>query len=171
MAELKEKLSVWWVSRSEQEKRTLKIALPIIALMFLYLVLIEPIMGAYFSRKTEYQQAEETLNWLYEQTPLVARMQNNCGNRILYLQNGETPETVAQNIARRSSVNARYQTVGETVSVVVSSAAGNRLLGYVQSLVCNGFAISDLEIRRAESDLTTVSASLTATPIALPSAP
>lgn len=168
MAEWKEKLSSWWESRPPQERRTLKIAMPIIALMFLYLVLVEPIMSAYFTRKNDHAQAQETLTWLYEQAPLVARMQNSCGNRVYYLQDGEEPQALAQSIARRSSINASFQPNGESLAVTVSSAPGNRLLAYVQSLACNGFQIDGLEIQRSGPEATTVSASLLVNPVALP---
>ena len=170
MAEWLEKISSWWGSRSRQEQRTLKIALPIICLMVIYLVLVEPIMGLYFSRKSEYNQAEDDLTWLYEQSSLVARMQNNCGSRIFYLQDGEAPQDLALTIARRSSINASLQTVGEAVAITVDTVPGNRMLAYVQTLACSGFQIERLEIKRLASAPDAVSATLNALPMALPRA-
>lgn len=170
MAEWLEKISSWWGSRSRQEQRTLKIAAPIIGLMVIYLVLIEPIMGLYFERKSEYDQAQDNLAWLYEQSGLVARLQNNCGSRIFYLQSGETPQDLAQSIARRSSINASLQTTGETVGITVNTAPGNRMLAYIHTLVCSGFQVERLEIKRLATAPDAVSGTFNAIPVALPRA-
>ncbi len=170
MAEWKEKLFSWWHSRSSQEQRTLKIAVPIIGLMVLYIVLVQPIMGLYFERKSEYNEARDNLNWLYEQSSLVARMQNSCGSRLSYMESGETPQDLAQGIARRSSINASLQTTGNAVAVTVNTAPGNKMLAYVQELVCNGFQVERLEIERLASAPDAVSATFNAVPVAPPRA-
>lgn len=170
MAEWREKVSGWWMSRSRQEQRTLKIAVPIICLMVVYLVLIEPIMSLYFERKSEYNQASDNLTWLYEQSSLVARVQNNCGSQVFYMQAQETPQDLAQNIARRSSINASLQTVGNAVAITINTAPGNRMLAYVQELACSGFQIERLDIERLATAPDAVSATLNAVPVATPRA-
>jgi type II secretory pathway component PulM len=169
MTEWKEKIFSWWSVRAPKEKTTLKLALPVIGLMLLYIVLVEPIMGVYFSRKAEYTRAQDTLTWLYDQSSLVSRMQNSCGNRVTTMQAGDTPLTLARNIARRSTINADYSEQGAAINIAVSSAPGNRMLAYVQLLACNGYEIDDLEIRRLAGGSNTVSSSFKAIPVALPS--
>jgi len=170
MAEWREKMSSWWSSRSSQEQRTLKIAVPIIGLMILYIVLIEPVMGLYFERKSEYSQARDNLAWLYEQSSLVTRMQNSCGTRVFYMQSSETPQDLAQSIARRSSINTSLQTTGDAVAITVNTAPGNRMLTYLHTLTCNGFQVERLEIERLTSAPDAVSATFNAIPVAPPRA-
>lgn len=168
MAEFKEKLHGWWEARAPQEKTTLKIALPVIGLMVLYLVLVEPIMNSYFDRKAEHQRAQDQLTWLYDQSSLVARMQNGCGSRIYYLQVGDTPLTLARSIARRTSISGDYEADGDSVKISVRTAPGNRMLEYIQQMICNGYQIEELVIQRLDSVANAVSGSMVAVPVALP---
>lgn len=168
-SELGEKMGAWWDERSTQERLIVQIGLPLFLVILFCLLVLMPIIGTYSDQRTEYLEAQSTLEWLYDQAPVVDRLQNACGPRVYSMTGSDTPQTLLENIARRTSVKV---TVAEQVNsgelqVTVPTARGNRLLTFVQVVACNGYEVSGLEITR--SALTdSVSAAFVAAPISLP---
>lgn len=167
-----DKVADFWASRSDSERRTLKIALPIIVLMILYLLIVEPVFKAYFEKRNDYLAAQDNLTWLYEEAaPLVSRSANSCLRQTALLSADGNLQNYVQNIARRASVNARAELLPDNSSlrISVTSAPGNRLLGFVQTLTCAGFVIEGLTIGKVGEDQSMVSAQLDAIAKAVPS--
>ena len=168
MANWKESMSSRWDRLSARDKTILKVATPIIIFLLVFILVISPTMKRYLVQKAEYQQARETLTWLYNQAGAISRLQNSCGNRVFYMKPQEDPLSYARNLARRSSINADYSARGNDILVSVESAVGNRTLAFMQTLTCNGYEISDLQINRLPGQSDSVAASMKITPRALP---
>ena len=168
MADWLENLSNWWHSLSARDQLILKIATPVILLVLVFVLLVEPVMKQYFARKAEYQEARETLDWLYNQAGLISRLQNDCGKGVFYMQPQDDPMYYARSLARRSSVNAEYSDRGESVFINIKSAVGNRTLKFIQTLACNGYEVDELKIIRLPEKPESVSATMRIVPRALP---
>lgn len=171
MANLLGKLSDWWLDLSGRDRLILQIAVPVIVLMILFIVVIEPVTKSYFSNRAEYREARETLDWLYDQAGLISRLQNACGQGVFYMQPQDDPLSYARSLARRSSINAEYSDQSGNITINVSNAVGKRMLRFVQTLTCNGYEISDLKIQGVQGQPDKVTANLTVTPRALPRSP
>ena len=106
--------------------------------------------------------------WLYDQAPLVSRMQNTCASRVLYVQSSETSQQFIQNIARRSSLSIRAEQTGDDrLRILADDVRGDRWLAFTQTAACHGFSIENFSVTRIEQT-TQVRASMTLIPVAVP---
>lgn len=166
MEELVAKITTWWESLSDSDRKVLKLSSPVILILFFYLVLVQPVLGHFLEVKKQRQEMQESLVWLYENSALVNRMQNQC-LRVLPLSrgNGSLSEFV-QGIGRRAGVEARVRVINNRdLDISINAVAGARALELVQSYVCAGFEIANLRVVRATPEAAQVelSARLSAT--------
>mgnify|MGYP003670417198 CR=1 FL=1 len=153
MKQLMEKIVAGWDSLSPSDRRTLKIASPLILVLFLYLVLIQPILGYYLDVKKQRQQLQENLVWLYENAALVSRMQNVCSRERPVVRGNDSLAEFAQNIGRRAGAEVNVRVINtREMDISVASMPGGNALGLVQSYVCAGFDVADLLVVRPASD-------------------
>jgi hypothetical protein len=166
MGPILSKVASWWDSLADSDRRTLKLASPLILVLFLYLVLVQPILGHYLDVKKQRQKLQESLVWMYENASLVTRMQNACSRERPVVRGSDTLSAYVQNIARRASTEINVRVINtRELDVSAEGLAGARALGLVQSFVCAGFEIDNLRIVRNSPEATDValSARLSAT--------
>jgi len=168
-SKLAEKLGDWWAGLETKERRILQIGLPVILLLAFYLLVFNPVFSVYSERKAEYREAEKTLEWMYEQAPVIDRLQNSCGSRVVTMQGGDTPQTLLESIGSRTSVRVaiKEQASSAGMEVTVATSRGSRFLAFVQAVACNGYEITDLSVTRSAATAS-VSASFVAVPVTLP---
>ena len=153
MKQLLEKIVTSWDSLSSSDRRTLKIASPLIMVLFLYLVLIQPVLGHYLDVKKQRQQLQESLVWLYENAALVSRMQNACSTERPVERGNDSLSEYTQNIGRRAGAEVNVRVINtRELDISVESIPGANALGLVQSYVCSGFEVGDLLIERLAPD-------------------
>ncbi len=153
MKQLVEKIVAGWDSLGPSDRRTLKIASPLILVLFLYLVLIQPILGHYLDVKKQRQELQENLVWLYENAALVGRMQNACSRERPVVRGNDSLSEFAQNIGRRAGAEVNIRVINtREFDISVASVPGTNALGLVQSYVCAGFEVGDLVVSRPAPD-------------------
>lgn len=157
MKQLLEKIVATWDSLGPSDRRTLKIASPMILVLFLYLVLVQPILGHYLDVKKQRQDLHESLVWLYENAGLVSRMQNACSRERPVARGNDSLSEFAQNITRRAGAEVNIRVINtREFDVNVASLPGSNALALVQSYVCAGFEVGNLAITRPAPDVAQV---------------
>lgn len=156
MRELMQNLQAWYRSKTQQEQRILVWGVPLILLLVIYLVLIQPLASAWIERNKLVKERMDDLQWLRGQALLIERSNTSCDPReeLLTL---ESIEAEMQNLARRLSLSAQIRSVAgsDAWQVTLANAAGNRVLGYVRLLSCGGVRATSLDFEVANvGDLT-----------------
>lgn len=151
------KVAGWWDSLGESDRRTLKMASPVILLLFMYLVLVQPILGHYLEVKKHRQQLQESLVWMYENAALVNRMQNTCSLERPVARGSDSLSGYVQSIGRRASAELNVRVINtHELDITARELVGSRALSLIQSFVCAGFEISDLRVARVSPEATEV---------------
>jgi hypothetical protein len=161
------KAASWWDSLGESDRRTLKLASPVILFLFIYLVLVQPVLSHYLEVKSQRQQLQDSLVWMYENAALVNRMQNACSLERPVARGNDMLSVYVQNIGRRASTEINIRVINtRELDITADGLAGARALGLAQSLICAGFEISNLRVARdsAEAAGVDMSARLSAAP-------
>jgi len=173
MDQLVIKITNWWESLNDSDRRILKLASPVILVLFLYLILVQPILGHYLDVKKQHQQMQENLVWLYENAALVHRMQNACSRERPQARGSDSLSAFVQDIGRRAGAEINVRVINDReLDIRANAVAGPRALGLVQSYVCAGFEVVDLRVVRATPEAAQVelSARLSATDVVVSSA-
>lgn len=166
MEEFVAKITAWWESLSDSDRKILQLSSPVILILFLYLVLLQPVLGHFLDVKRQHQEMQESLVWLYENSALVNRMQNQCLSERPQSRGSNSLSDFVQGIGRRASAEVSVRVINNRdLDISINSIAGARALELVQSFVCSGFEIADLRVARAtpEASQVELSARLSAT--------
>jgi len=165
ISNLADKMNATWMNLSEKDQKTLLIATPVVLILVLYLLVFQPIQSRYQQARAYKSELSDTLVWLYENAALVDRMQNACARQRLIDRDDEDLLDFAKNIGRRAGVKSDIRSANANDLVVnIQTAPGNRALASVQSFVCHGYVVSDLELTRASETATDVNLSFKLSP-------
>ncbi|MFX4228004.1 MAG: type II secretion system protein GspM [Porticoccaceae bacterium] len=166
MDQLVTKITAWWQSLSDSDRRILQLSSPVILILFLYLVLVQPILGHYLDVKKQHREMQESLVWLYENSALVNRMQNQCLRERPQARGNSSLSGFVQDIGRRAGAETSVRVINNReLDISINAVAGTRALELVQSYVCAGFEIAGLRVARETPEAAQVelSARLSAT--------
>ena len=147
-----EKLQDWFGSRTAQEQRILAWGTPVILLLVIYLLVLQPVTSAWSGRQQLLEARLDDLEWLRAQSSLVERLNTSCDPRREPLQLDRIESEITA-LAQRLSLMASVRRVtGEDSWLVeLDSAQGNRVLVYARSLVCASLQVSSLDFTLAET--------------------
>lgn len=160
MNALAEKITNWWHGLGESDRRTLFIASPVILVLVLYLLVFQPIISHYLDVKSQRQGLSNSLVWLYENTALVDRMKNQCSRQRLVNRSNDDLLAYAKNIGRRSGTSPELSMSGDRIQLSIDNASGARALAALQTYMCHGFSLSDLQLERKSADSQNVEVSV-----------
>lgn len=154
ISSLSQKVSLWWSSLSGKDRKTLLFALPIVLILILYLLVFQPIYSRYSALEKEHRELSDTLVWLYDNAALVNRLQNQCSRLRLLDQGDDDALSFVKNISRRGGATATVKVDSDqALSVEINQLSGNRAVALVQSYLCHGFSVKDVQLNRnAETD-------------------
>lgn len=149
MLTLFDRLNEWYLSLQDQEKRILKYGVPVIALLILYLLVIQPLASTYFSRQSEMSQRVEDLVWIRDQREHLQRLNTSCDLRGPIFSE-DTFRTDIEAAARRFGMAPVVRELPQAAGyqLQITNAEGNRILSLVRMLSCSGVRVSQLEIQK-----------------------
>ena len=154
-----------WGKLSEKDQKTLLFAAPVVLILVLYLLVFQPINSSYQQARLYKTELSDTLVWLYENAPLVERMQNSCARQRLVGRDSEDLLGYAKSISRKAGIKPDIGSSGGRALVVdIKNSPGNRALASVQAFACHGYTVSDLALTRASETATEVDLSFTLSP-------
>lgn len=97
----------------------------------------------------EKNRLAENLDWVSEQSELLAQIQNSCaGNRIL----DEAPEQLFQRLAQRNqlSLDELQRSRDGVLHLRFSSSDGNRMLSLAHQSICQGYMLESISITQRD---------------------
>ncbi len=143
-----------WIGLAHRDRRMLGFATPIILMLALYLVLVEPIVARYSEIRAERDRLGEALVWLYEQAELVDRTQNSCRRqRLVRPGRDQDLGAFATSIAKSQGQRPTVRVLGaHSLSVNLENAPGSAVLRLLEAYACHGFTLDQLELVRATPD-------------------
>ena len=163
-----ESLRQWWSGLAAQDQRILRLAAPLVLLMLVYLLVLQPIYRDYAQSRDHHQQLSETLVWLYESAELVNRMQNACTRQRLLPHNSGDLRAYIQDVGRR--FGASPQVTGDPsqgFQVSLNGGQGSRVLALFQSYGCHGFSLEQVQLDRQKDNPVMVNAKFVLRPAAV----
>ena len=160
--ELIQPVQYWFSQRPPQEQKILIFGLPVIVLLVLYILLVQPLAQSYLARKAALETANSDLVWIRDQREILERLNTACDPRsLVYSQ--DSFEADIEAAARRFSLvpNLRQQGGGDSYQLILNNAQGNRVLSLVRILSCSGASVVSLDVQNAETDSLEINAVLT----------
>ena len=146
-----EKIDSGWDNLAEKDRRTVVLAAPVIVLLTLYLLVFQPVQSRYNETRNYKNELSDSLIWLYENAALVGRLQNACARQRQVERGGDDLRQFASNIGRSAGVSAELRPASDgSLVTTIKGASGNRALASVQLFACNGYMVSDLELKRTD---------------------
>lgn len=165
MNSFKEKCANWWDGLPQRDQKILIFSAPVILLMMVYLLVFQPIQARYTEMRAKNEELSMGLIWLYQSAPLVERMSNQCSRVRLIEQGNDDLQVFAKSIGRRAGAVPELRSINANDLVAsFSGASGNRILALIQSYVCHGFVVSELELVRPIETSSDVNLSLKLSP-------
>jgi type II secretory pathway component PulM len=161
MTALLDRIIDWYQSLQPQEQRILLYGTPLILLLVLYLVLLQPLGSAYFERKSEMSERIEDIAWVRDQRLMLGRLNTSCDLRSQIFTT-DTFEDDIDAAARRFGVVPEIQAArGSTgYEMQIPGAEGNRILSLIRVLACGGAKVTSLEMQRSATETDELSATL-----------
>ena len=158
-------LQAWFQGLAKQEQRLLLFGVPVIALLILYILLLQPLASGYLQRKTELAERRDDLVWLGEQMALLQRTNTACDPRGDIIDGARFAVDVPV-LGQRYGLNLQVQRDGNSPAFMLTSnsALGDRALAFVQALACAGLEVQLLDLQTDEATPTYVRLSLRAQP-------
>ena len=143
----------WFSQRPPQEKKILVLGLPVIVLLVLYILLVQPLAQSYLARQTALDTANSDLAWIRDQREILDRLNTACDPRAL-VYSQDSFESDIEAAARRFSLvpNLRQQGGDNSYQLILNNAQGNRVLTLVRILSCSGASVTSLDIQSAGTD-------------------
>lgn len=136
----------WWNGLQASERRTLAIAAPVVALLLLYLLLIEPLWGYYQQHQRANQNLVASYQWLHQQAGTAATAPQVC-QRVLPL-NDEPRSALSASLRQQGLPQQQWQNLGEGWQLQLNSVDGQRFLRWLEQSVCQGLVVQKLELTR-----------------------
>lgn len=163
LSHVTERISSTWSGLEERDRKTLGLAAPVILLLVLYLVVFQPVHSRYSQARHDHQELSDTLLWLYDNAPLIERVQNACSRQRLVVwgdKYGKDIQSYAKDIGRRAGISPDIRAGNSNdLNVQAKNAPGNRALASIQAYACHGFVVSELQLDRPSADSTQVNLS------------
>ena len=151
----------WFAQRPPQEKKILILGVPLILLLVLYILLVQPLASSYMARQVALDTATADLQWIRDQREILERLNTSCDPRSL-VYSLDSIESDIEGAARRFSLvpNLRSQGGDNRYELILNNAQGNRVLSLVRILSCSGASVISLDMQSAETDSLEVNAVL-----------
>jgi|GEM_PF-1728700 type II secretory pathway component PulM len=161
-SDLLDRLGNWYNDLAEQEQRILLYGAPLIIFLVIYLILLQPLGSAYFSRQAELQERREALSWVGEQRQMLERLNTSCDLRS-QIFSAESLQSDLDAAARRFGIVPVIRAMGGQggFQMQIDSAEGNRILNLVRVLACGGAKVTALEMQKLGAESSSLSATIT----------
>ena len=151
----------WFTKRTAQEQKILLLGIPVIFVLIIYLLAVQPLAQIYLSQKAELDTRYEDLSWIRDQRDLLERINTSCDARsAVYLDTSLTSDIEAA--ARRFGFTPQLRALPEAdrFRLTLPSVQGNRVLSLTRALTCSGVSVINLELTSISADLREVNAVL-----------
>ena len=146
---LGDNMSDFWGNLSDKDRRILTFASPIILILVLYLLVLQPVMSRFNAVKTQHDELSESLVWLYENAALVERMSNQCSRKRLVGRGDTDLSGYVESISQRAGANVEVNLLNSReLDLQVNTVTGARAISLLQSYACHGFSLSQLDMSR-----------------------
>lgn len=157
LSESLSKLTSWYEGISEQEQQILRLGVPLIGLLLIYLLLLQPLGSAYFARQVELSDRQADLVWIRDQREMLQRLNTSCDPRAQVFQ-ADALQADIEAAARRFGLVPQIGTLaGENhYQLSLSRAQGNRVLNLVRVLACGGASVTSLDIRVNDTEVSAI---------------
>ena len=119
----------WFAKRTAQEQKILLFGIPVIFLLIVYLLAVQPLAQIYLSQKAELDARYEDLSWIRDQRELLERINTSCDTRTAIYQ-GVSLSSDIEAAARRFGLNPQLRTLSEAdrFRLTLSSVQGLSLI-------------------------------------------
>jgi|MEHZ01.5.fsa_nt_MEHZ011397388.1_4 type II secretory pathway component PulM len=157
VSEVLSRIDSWYAGISAQEQQILRFGVPLIGLLLIYLVLLQPLGSAYFTRQVELSDRQADLVWIRDQREMLERLNTSCDPRAQVFQ-ADALQTDIEAASRRFGLVPQIRSLaGENhYQLSLSNAQGNRVLNLVRVLACGGASVTSLDIRTADTEVSAV---------------
>lgn len=151
----------WFVQRTAQEQKILALGIPVILVLIIYLLAVQPLAQIYLNQKAELNSRHQDLSWIRDQGELLERVNTSCDARTaLYAESSLASDIEAA--ARRFGFNPQLRALSEAnrFRLTLPNAQGNRVLSLTRVLTCGGASVTSLELTSVSADVLEVDAVL-----------
>lgn len=157
IAEFFAKIDSWYAELSVQEQKILRFGVPLIGLLVIYLLLLQPLGSAYIARQVELSDRQADLVWIRDQREMLERLNTSCDPRALVFQ-AEALQSDIEAASRRFGLVPQIGTLaGENhYQLSLSRAQGNRVLNLVRVLACGGASVTSVDIRAMDTEVSAI---------------
>ena len=151
------KIDSWCAGISAQEQQILRIGVPLIGLLLTYLILLQPLGSAYFTRQWELSDRQADLVWIRDQREILERLNTSCDPRAQIFQ-ADALQADIEAASRRFGLVPQIRTLADEnhYQLSLSNAQGNRVLNLVRVLACGGASVTSLDIRASDTEVSAV---------------
>lgn len=161
ISEFFSKIDFWYAELNAQEQQILRFGVPLIGLLLIYLILLQPLGSAYLARQVEMSDRQADLVWLRDQREILERLNTSCDPRAQIFQAGALQSDI-EAASRRFGLVPQIRTLGgeNQFQLSLSNAQGNRVLNLVRVLACGGASVTNMDLRAADTESAEISAIL-----------
>ena len=150
MKALKESLIGRLNGLQSRERQLLLMGLVLFFFTTIYVVLA-PLMTKHDQLVGQSNQLKSDLQWLQQQSLVVSRLANGCGNREVQQDSGRDNLT---KLVRRNQLRlSQIRDLNNGFELRFSGADANRILRLSHQVACAGFNVQSLKIERSSHEL------------------
>tara|TARA_B110000977_G_scaffold48795_1_gene66285 strand:+ start:277 stop:765 length:489 start_codon:yes stop_codon:yes gene_type:complete len=114
-------------------------------------VALSPIMEKHDQLVDQSNQLKTDLQWLQQQSAVVSKLSNGCGNR--EIQQGSGRDNLTKLVRRNQLRLGQIRDLNNGFELRFSGADGNRILRLSHQVACAGFNVQSLKVERSSLEL------------------
>ena len=114
-------------------------------------VALSPIMEKHDKLVDQSNQLKTDRQWLQQQSAVVSKLSNGCGNR--EIQQGSGRDNLTKLVRRNQLRLGQIRDLNNGFELRFSGADGNRILRLSHQVACAGFNVQSLKVERSSLEL------------------